>query len=116
VSTPIGINMSEAEYSWGSFPTTPDLNFIDSSKITLIRLPIAWERVQPTLNGPLDATYVAAMKAFITLAGSRGKKVIVDVHNYGRYNKNWAASVASGANVAPGTGDIIGSPALPMDS
>ena len=90
VTAPIGINMSEAEYSWGSFPSASDLAYLKSNKITLIRLPIAWERAQTTLNGPLDATYLAALKAFINAASAQGMQVIVDVHNYGRYNRNWA--------------------------
>ena len=55
VTTPIGINMSGAEYSWGSFPGASDLAYIKSNNISLIRVPIAWERAQTKLNGPLDA-------------------------------------------------------------
>ncbi len=108
--------MSEAEYSWGSYPGGSDLAYIKSKGISLIRLPIAWERMQTTVGGALDPTYLAGLKAFINAAGAQGMQVIVDVHNYGRYNRNWAASVASGANLAPGTGDIIGSAALPVSA
>jgi endoglucanase len=117
VTTPIGINTSEAEYSWGSFPGTSDLAYLKSKKITLIRLPIAWERAQTKLNGPLDATYLGALKAFINAAGAEGMQVIVDVHNYGRYNKNWAQDAAANYGyVAVGKGDVIGSAAVPISA
>ena len=115
-AVPIGINMSEAEYSWGSFPSGDDLAYLKSNNISLIRVPIAWERAQPTLLGPLNSNYLSALKTFITAAAAQGMTVIVDVHNYGRYNVNWAADIASSGVATPGTGSgefIIGSPTVP---
>lgn len=114
---PIGINMSEAEYSWGSFPGPSDLSYITSYNLKLVRLPIAWERVQPSLFGPLDPAYISAMKNFISTAGARGVRVIVDVHNYGSYNSNWAQDAAANYGyVAVGKGNTIGSPAVPYSA
>jgi aryl-phospho-beta-D-glucosidase BglC (GH1 family) len=114
---PIGINMSEAEYSWGSFPGAPDLAYITSHSIRLVRLPIAWERAQPQLYGSLDPTYVSKMKNFISAAGEQGVQVIIDVHNYGRYNSRWAQDAASNYGyVAVGNGDTIGSVAVPYSA
>ena len=113
----IGINMSEAEYSWGSFPSQRDLSFITSYDIWLVRLPIAWERAQPQLFGPLDSAYISAMKDFISMAGAQGTKVIVDVHNYGRYISSWAQDAAANYGyVAVGKGDPIGSAAVPYSA
>lgn len=114
---PIGINMSEAEYSWGSFPGQSDLSFSTSYNLKLVRLPIAWERAQPSLFGPLDPVYISAMKNFISTAGAQGVRVIVDVHNYGRYNSSWAQDAAANYGyVAVGKGDTIGSPAVPYSA
>jgi aryl-phospho-beta-D-glucosidase BglC (GH1 family) len=117
VAPSIGINVSEAEYSWGSFAGPRDLAYLKSNNITLIRLPIAWERAQPVLLGPLDPTYLSAMTAFIRAAGKQGMSVIVDVHDYGRYSVNWAKDLAAKGVATPGTGsdeEIIGSAALPI--
>ena len=57
----VGVNVSGAEYSWMPFVGTGDLDTLASEGVTLIRLPIAWERMQPTLNGPLDQTYLAGL-------------------------------------------------------
>ncbi len=116
-AAPIGINMSEAEYSWGSFPGAPDLAYITSHGIRLVRLPIAWERAQPQLYGSLDATYISAMKNFVSAAGAQGVQVIIDVHNYGRYNSQWAQDAANNYGyVAVGKGDPIGSAMVPYSA
>jgi len=119
VTVPIGINMSEAEYSWGSFPSGSELAYVKSNHISLIRLPIAWERAQTTLAGPLDPTYLSSMKVFIEAAGAQGLEVIVDVHDYGRYNFNWAADIKANGNATPNTGSsefTIGSPTVPVSA
>ena len=118
-AVPIGISMSEAEYSWGSFPSGGDLAYIKSNNITLIRVPIAWERAQPTLFGALNSAYVSALRAFIAAAGSQGMTVIVDLHNYGRFNTNWIADLAAKGVATPNTGSaesIIGSTAVPTSA
>jgi aryl-phospho-beta-D-glucosidase BglC (GH1 family) len=113
----IGINVSEAEYSWGSFGSDRDLAYLSSKNIRLVRLPIAWERLQPTLGGPLNQTYVAAMVAFIKAAGIRNMEVIVDLHNYGRYNRMWAKDAAANYGyTAVGKGDVIGSAEVPISA
>lgn len=90
----IGVNMSGAEYSWEQFPTVSDLNYIKSKGITLVRLPISWEKFQPDLNGPLDINEVNGIKTFLDSAGARGIDVIVDLHNYARYNAVWTQMTA----------------------
>jgi endoglucanase len=109
--------MSEAEYSWGTFPSGSDLAYLKRNNIRLIRLPIAWERVQTKIGGPLDPTYVSGLKAFINNAGAEGMQVIVDVHNYGRYNSQWARDAAANYGyVAVGKGDVIGSASVPISA
>ncbi len=119
MASTIGINISGAEYSWETFPTTTDLTFLQSKGITLIRLPISWERMQPTLNGPLNSTYLAGLKTFLNLAAQDGMQVIVDLHNYGRYNANWAKDAAANYGIVgpdPYGSGVIGSAAVPISA
>ncbi len=51
----------------------------------LVRLPMLWERLQPTLDGPLAPDYLRQLKENVTWAGKYGLKVVLDLHNYGRY-------------------------------
>src|SRR4051794_23916141 len=64
---------------------TNELNYFASKGMNVIRLPISWERLQHTLNGPLDTVYRDNLKTYVTEATSNGFAVIIDLHNYGRY-------------------------------
>ena len=115
----IGINVSGAEYSWMPFASSADLDYLESNGVTLIRLPISWERMQPTLNGSLDQTYLTGLKNFLSDAAAHGMQVIVDLHNYGRYNLNYAQDAAANYGItAPNTADasLIGSAAVPISA
>lgn len=52
---------------------------------TWVRLPIRWERLQPSLGGPLDEQVTAAYGATLDAAGAVGLDVVVDLHNFGAY-------------------------------
>ena len=115
----IGVNMEGAEYSWVGYPTLADLENVKSEGVDLVRLPIAWEMMQPTLDGPLNSTYLAGLESFLNNAASLGIGVIVDLQNYGTYNLNWAAdAAASGGNEAPNGPDAskLGSAAVPISA
>ncbi|MDQ3863930.1 MAG: glycoside hydrolase family 5 protein, partial [Actinomycetota bacterium] len=59
--------------------------YLVSRRIKLVRLPFRWERIQPTLNGPLSTAELQRYKASVRSAGAAGLKVVVDCHNYGGY-------------------------------
>lgn len=67
-------------------PTEVSLDYWKSKGVMLMRLPFDWEALQPALNGPLDATYIANLKRSVEMMGARGMKVLLDLHNYDRYN------------------------------
>ena len=119
VEPTIGVNVSGAEYSWMPFVSTSDLDYLKSKGVHLIRLNIAWERMQPTLNGPLDNTYLQGLKTVLSEAASRDMQVLVDLHNYGRYNLNWAKEAAANYGiVAPDfpSASVLGSAAVPVSA
>ncbi|WP_144018783.1 glycoside hydrolase family 5 protein [Demequina sp. NBRC 110056] len=53
--------------------------------IDLVRLPVRWERLQPALDGELDAGQVEIVTAQLDAAAAAGIEVILDLHNYGAY-------------------------------
>src|ERR1035437_8767321 len=115
----IGVNMDGAEYSWGSFSTLANLENVKSEGVNLVRMPIAWEMMQPTLNGPLNSTYLAQLEGFLSNAASLGIQVIVDLHNSGTYNLNWAADAAKNYGIiAPDAANasVLGSAAVPISA
>lgn len=90
-----GVNLAGAEFGHSALPGTFDknytyppaeeLDYYKSKGRTLIRLPFLWERIQHSLNAPLDKDELARLKGVLHLAAARGMDVIIDVHNYGRY-------------------------------
>jgi aryl-phospho-beta-D-glucosidase BglC (GH1 family) len=88
----LGINLSGAEFGRGNvygrdyiYPGLADLQLYAEQGVPLVRLPFKWERMQPTLNAPLDPNELGRLTTFLAQAADAGVKVIVDLHNYGRY-------------------------------
>ena len=50
-----------------------------------VRLPFQWERLQPTLNGDFDASYLARFHETANAWRDHGFNVLLDVHNYAHY-------------------------------
>jgi endoglucanase len=102
----IGVNLCGAEFGekelpgvYGkhyTYPKAESLDYYKSKGLTLIRLPFRWERLQPALNGPLDAKELGRLDAFVAAVRERGMRVIPEPHNFARYR-----------------GQVIGTPEVP---
>jgi len=70
-----------------TFPTTSSIDYFVQNGMNTFRVPFLWERIQRTLNGPLDATYSASLDSTVNyITNTKGVYVLIDVHNYARYN------------------------------
>lgn len=80
-----GVNLAGAEFGGFAFwQTDPaEWNYYNSKDLNLIRVPFKWERIQSSLYGTVDFTNLDAV---VALANARGMKVVLDMHNYARYN------------------------------
>src|SRR5919202_3537371 len=104
-----GVNLAGGEFGslygiYGQdyvYPPAQELDYYKSKGCYVIRLPFRWERLQRTPSGPLDLTEMGRIDAVLANACSRGMKVVLDAHNYGRYK-------IDGTNE-----QIIGTPAIP---
>ncbi|WP_269539018.1 glycoside hydrolase family 5 protein [Cerasicoccus fimbriatus] len=83
----MGVNLAGAEFSGFAFwqDNPQEWDYYHSKGLDLIRIPFKWERLQPTLYGAVDFT---DLDAIVALADARGMKVVLDMHNYARYNGN----------------------------
>jgi endoglucanase len=93
-----GVDLSGAE--WGQagvfgvlgqdyfFQHQDTFQYFGQKNLGLIRFALAWERLQPTLGGPLDPDYLADLQTQINWASQYGGAIIIDVHNYARYTMN----------------------------
>jgi endoglucanase len=104
-----GISISGAEGDSDNLPgghgqnyTYPKLSTIEyfaANGMNIIRLPLAWERLQRQLSAKVDEAEMQRVDAVVNFANAKGMKVIVDVHNYARY-----------------FGAVIGSPSVPTNA
>lgn len=96
----VGLNRAGPEYgndwdgwtgqTYYEWPTTAnrraEFAYYAKKGVNTIRLPISWERLQHTLNGPFNATYQARMVEYVSEAtGTYGFNLVLDLHNYGRF-------------------------------
>lgn len=70
------------DYVW---PRLDALQYVAARGIKTVRVPFAWERIQPTLSAALNAGELGRMQQFVADAGTAGMRVILDCHNYCRY-------------------------------
>lgn len=90
-----GVNLAGAEFDHGTFwPSTAEVNYFRAAGMNVVRVPFRWERLQPVLSGPLDATQLTNLQRVVADARSAGAHVILDPHNYARYNGNLIGSGA----------------------
>lgn len=91
-----GINMSGAEFGEKIdigvmdkdyiYPDNPkDYAYFAEKKFTVVRLPIKWERVQHEAYGELSEPDLKKIEHILEIAREHNQKVILELHNYGRY-------------------------------
>lgn len=81
-----GVNMAGLEFGGSSLePSQASIDHHAAKGMQLIRVPFKWERIQPALNGALNATEIAKVDRAISKCTAKGQKVILDMHNYGAY-------------------------------
>jgi len=87
VTTMIGVNLPGAGFGTPFYPTDALVwDYLKAKNANLVRIAFKWERVQPTLNGPLDSGAMASLDTVVALARARNIQVFLDMHNYLNYN------------------------------
>jgi endoglucanase len=74
------------------FPKNSTIKYYKNVGMNAIRLPIEWERIQPKLFGDLNQRYLSHIKEFLNDSKSNQLKVVLDLHNYGRYESQLIGS------------------------
>jgi len=90
-----GVNVAGAEFNGKTlpgvagkdyfYPKPETLVHFASEGMNVIRLPFRWERIQPQLNGELDAAEYRRLADVVHQATAKKLYVILDVHNYAAY-------------------------------
>lgn len=79
--------------------TVADFQFLAANGVDTIRLPLAWERLQPTLSTALSTTALGALDTMLGAARQVGIRVMLDCHNYGRYTLADGSVYSLGGNL-----------------
>ncbi len=69
-----------------TYPNQTEVDYFNTKGMNIYRLPFRWERLQRSLNADFDADETARLDAFVNATTAKGKIVILDPHNYARYN------------------------------
>ncbi len=109
----IGVNLSGAEFGSGRgvygrdyiYPGTDTLAYYAAKGVKLVRLPFGWERIQPQLGGPLDSAELGRLQTFLRHAEAVGIAVVLDRHQFGRYD---GVPLGSGAVTPAAFADVWG--------
>jgi hypothetical protein len=108
-----GVNVNAAALLNGAqWPKNEAVDYyITTKKMNSFRLPVLWENVQPTLNGPLNSTQVTNIQDQITRVTAAGGYVILEPHNFGRRTMSeFTGNLTNGSNsVTNVTGIRMGS-------
>jgi aryl-phospho-beta-D-glucosidase BglC (GH1 family)/20S proteasome alpha/beta subunit len=77
-----------------TYPTHAEIDYFASKGDTAIRLSFLWDRVQPTMDGALDAAELSRIDDVVNYANAKGIKVILDPHDFGYAYGNQVGSTA----------------------
>ncbi len=91
-----GVNISGGEFGEERLPgvmnndyiypqKTEEYQYFKEKGVKVIRLPIRWERVQHSAFEPLHEPDMDQIKKVLRIASQYDMKVIIDLHNFGRY-------------------------------
>jgi endoglucanase len=90
-----GVNLSNAEYGdlgavFGTnyiYPSEQTISYFGDKGMTIIRLPVRWEHLQPQIGGRLDDAELQRLKDTVSIIRKHGMAVLIDPHNFGYYDK-----------------------------
>src|SRR5205085_3940662 len=89
----LGVNLSGAEFgsnvpgSFGTdytYPTHAEIDYYAGKGLSVIRLPFLWERLQHSEFGAFDAAELGRLDDVVTYATSKGLKIEIEPHDYGK--------------------------------
>jgi endoglucanase len=91
-----GVSLAGADFGEGNlpgtfnvdytYPTHEEVDYYMAKGLSIFRIPFRWERLQRTPSGEFDAAELPRLRDIVDYATSKGAWVLLDPHNYARYN------------------------------
>lgn len=82
---PVAAGGGGVRVPWTIVHSPADFAYLAARGVRTVRVGMAWERMQPVLKSAFDPTALAGLDAILTGAAASGVRVVLDLHNYGRY-------------------------------
>lgn len=90
-----------------SYPDETSWRYLADRGIGRARLSVMWERLQPELGEALASTEIRRLRSSVRAAQRAGVRVLIDLHNYGRYVTGRSVTGHGGRRVLVlGTADL----------
>ncbi len=67
------------------YPDQRTVEYFADCGLGLLRIPFRWERLQPNLGQPLNPAELNRIRQVVAWAAESGARIVLDTHNYGRY-------------------------------
>ncbi|WP_040337569.1 glycoside hydrolase family 5 protein [Candidatus Blastococcus massiliensis] len=67
------------------YPTDGDFAYLAGRGVGMVRLPVRWERLQPTWDAPLEPAELGRLEGTLDLAAAHGIRVVPALASYGAY-------------------------------
>jgi endoglucanase len=97
-----GVNLAGAEFQTSKipgifgrdyiYPEPAEVLYFLKKGMNTIRLPFRWERLQARLYDDFDAAEIRRIDNVVRLVTSQGARIVLDLHNYGRYRRKTVGS------------------------
>ncbi len=107
-----GVNLAGAEFGENTFPGTlgreytfnseKSFQYFSAKSLNLVRVPVRWERLQQSLRGPLNQSYLSLLKGNSAWARNSGAQIVIDIQNFGRYKIKGQELVIGNGQVSAG--------------
>ena len=92
---PLGVHLCGGEFGENKMPGTHgvDYTYPDAKEIgyfalkgfKMVNVPFRWERIQHAPGGPIERDEINELKRIVTTCSQNGMKVILSMHNFGRF-------------------------------
>jgi endoglucanase len=106
---PFGINICGAEFGENNlpgvlnqdyaYPSENDIEYFYQQGFQLMTIPFKWERLQNRLGGDLNQENIDEIKRVLQYCAPRNIRVILTMHNFGRYRIAGSDHVVGGNTV-----------------
>lgn len=104
-----GVNLAGAEFNASKlpgrmnfdfvYPSTTTMDYFRNIGVTIFRLPITWERLQPSNYAALESIHINELIRLAKYAKNHDLCLLIDLHNFGKFNGRALSDYSDASNL-----------------